>query len=211
MQKAVAKKMGEQIQPYLEYGKVTKEGKTPMVETPSGFYDAVVAASCILRPGLDDQVLISLDDERVCYILAVLKRGPLRGTENDLYFEGNVSLHSEGGTLSLSSSEEVSLASGRLSMTAKTGEAVFEELSVTGSSLTSRMGAIQSIAGNVEHIFHRFTERLVDAFRFVKDHEEIQTGSTRYVVEENLTMHSKNAMHVAEELVSINAEQINLC
>ena len=36
-------------------------------------------------------------------------------------------------------------------------------------------------------------------------------GMVRYLVEENLTMHSKNAMHVAEELVSINAEQIHLC
>jgi len=44
----------------------------------------------------------------------------------------------------------------------------------------------------------------------LKDHEEVQTGSTRYLVDTNLTMHSKNAMHVAEEIVTINAGQVHL-
>jgi hypothetical protein len=67
------------------------------------------------------------------------------------------------------------------------------------------------VAGRAENIFHRLTERLTNTFRYVTEHEEVQTGSTRYLVEETLTMHSKNAMHMAEEMVSINAEQIHLC
>jgi hypothetical protein len=210
MQKA-ATKIRAQVEPYMEYGAITAEGKTPVVETATGAYDAVIAASCLVRPGLGDRVLVSLDSDGACYVLAVLTRGRLKGSENDLFFEGDVRLHTEGGSLTLSSTEEVSLTSDRVSVTARTGEAAFHDLSLTGVNLSTRFGAIRAIAGEVEHIFHRLTERLVDAFRFVKDHEEVQTGSTRYVVEENLTMHSKNAMHVAEELVSINAEQINLC
>ena len=209
MEKTV-RKMKEQVQPYLEYGVVTEEGKKPVVETGSGPCRAVMAASCLVKPGIGDRVLVSIDGDGLSYILAVLVRSTPEADQT-LYFEGNVNLHAEGGALSLTSSESVSLASERMSLAAKTGEAVFDDLSLTGNSFTAHLGSIRTIAGTVEHLFHRLTERLVDAFRFVKGHEEVQTGSTRYLVEENLTMHSKNAMHVAEEIVSINAEQINLC
>jgi hypothetical protein len=199
-------------QPYLEYGIVLEEGDNPLIETETGSYKASIAASCFMRPGKDDTVLVSLDDDTACcYILAVLVRNSRDFPENDLYFKGNVNLHAEGGTLSLSASEGVSVATDRMSIAAREGEVAFGELTVSGSALSTEIGTIRTVAGKVEHIFQRFTERLIDAFRFVKDHEEVQTGSTRYVVETNLSMHSKNAMHTAEELVSINAEQINLC
>jgi len=209
--KNVLKIRKNENQPYLEYGNVLQNGKNPVVETESGAYNAVIAASCVMRPGENDTVLVSLDSDGACYILAVLVRNSQDVPENDLYFKGNVNLHAEGGTLSLSASEGVSLASDRMSIAAREGEVAFGEFAITGSALSTEIGVIRTVAGKVEHIFQRFTERLIDAFRFVKDHEEVQTGSTRYVVETNLTMHSKNAMHTAEELVSINAEQINLC
>jgi len=198
-------------QPYLEYGTVLEGRKNPVVKTQSGIFDAMIAASCVMRPCEKDIVLVSIDNGGTCYIIAVLIRHTQGVPENDLYFQGNVNIHAEGGTLSLSASEEVSLASERMSITARQGEAAFGEFTVSGAALSTEIGTIRTVAGKVEHIFHRFTEKLVDAFRFVKEHEEVQTGSTRYVVENNLTMHSKNAMHTAEELVSINAEQINLC
>ena len=40
--------------------------------------------------------------------------------------------------------------------------------------------------------------------------EEVQSGSTRYLVEDTLTMQAKNADHTAEEIVRINAEQVHL-
>ncbi len=209
--KNVLKIRKNENQPYLEYGTVMEEGENPVVETDAGSYKASIAASCFMRPCKDDSVLVSLDGDGACYILAVLLRNSRGEIENDLYFKGNVNLHAEGGTLSLSASEGVSVASDRMSIAAREGEMAFGEFTVTGSSLSTEIGAIRTVAGKVEHIFQRLTERLIDAFRFVKDHEEVQTGSTRYVVETNLSMHSKNAMHTAEELVSINAEQINLC
>jgi len=198
-------------QPYLEYGTVLEGGKNPVVETQSGIFSAVIAASCVMRPSEKDLVLVSIDDCGTCYIIAVLIKNTRDVPENDLYFQGNVNIHAEGGTLTLSASEEVSLASERMSITARQGEAAFDEFVASGSNLSTEIGTIRSVAGKVEHIFQRFTEKLIDAFRFVKEHEEVQTGSTRYVVESNFTMHSKNAVHTAEQLISINAEQINLC
>jgi|GEM_PF-3454354 len=61
-------KIREHINPYLEYGTVIEEGKNPLVETRSGFFAATVAASCVLRPGQDDTVLLSLAGDGMCCI-----------------------------------------------------------------------------------------------------------------------------------------------
>ena len=62
----------------------------------------------------------------------------------------------------------------------------------------------------MDQTVRRLTQRLQDSFRFVKDHDETQAGSTRYLVEDTLTMNAKNAVHMAEEIVTINAEQVHL-
>ena len=202
----------EQVQPYLEYGSVVEEGPQPVVETPTGVWSAKRAVSCLVAPRAGDSVLLSFDKEGGCFILSVLTREPSPGSGSgcELLFEGDVDLHVQKGSLNISADEGVLMASERISMAGKTGEAIFGNFSFAGSAFSAQVGTIKTVAGKVENIFQRLTERFVDVFRFVKDHEEVQTGSTRYLVETNLTMHSKNAMHVAEEIVTINAEQIHL-
>jgi len=203
-------KIKESPQPYLEYGSVTEEGRRLIVETSRGSYTAQKAVSCLVAPQEGDSVLVSFDDNGNCFILSILMRSPLTESRNELFFEGDMNLHVRKGSLSISADEGVTLASERLSLAAKTGEATFEKFSFLGSAISAQVETIRAVAGKVETIFQRLTERLIDAFRFVKDHEEIQTGSTRYLAETNFTVHSKNAMHVAEEIVTINAEQIQL-
>jgi hypothetical protein len=197
-------------QPYLEYGIVHEAGTSLIVESPAGRHPARRAVSCLVNPQPGDSVLLSFDADGNGFILSVLTRSALREAGHQLLIEGDMSLHVQKGTLTLSADEGVCLASKRVSMAAKIGEVTFEKFSLAGSLLSAQVESIRTVAGKVENVFQRLTERLIDVFRFVKDHEEIQTGSTRYLVETNLTMHSKNAMHVAEEIVTINAEQVHL-
>ncbi|MFA5182013.1 MAG: DUF3540 domain-containing protein [Syntrophales bacterium] len=203
-------KMKESAQPYLEYGMVVEEGEMLRVETALGSYPALKAASCLMRPRQGDSVLAAFDAEGVCFILSVLMQNQAAGQGNEIILEGDASLHVRRGGLTISADDEVSVVSEKLSLTAGTGSATFGECSFIGKTLSAQFASIKTVAGKVENIFQELTEKLIDAFRFVKDHEEIQTGSTRYLVEENLTMHSKNAMHVAEEIVTINAGQVHL-
>jgi len=209
MQQMLLKKM-EHTQPYLECGMVVEEGDLLCVETSLGRYTALKAASCLVRPRQGDSVLTVFDAEGNCFILSVLRQDQTSGRANEIIMEGDASLHVRRGGLTISADDEVSVVSDRLSMAARTGHAVFGDCSFLGQSLFAEFGTIKTIAGKVENIFQQLTEKLIDAFRFVKDHEEIQTGSTRYLVDTNLTMHSKNAMHVAEEIVTINAGQVHL-
>jgi len=209
MQQRLLKKM-EHTQPYLEYGMVVEEGDLLSVETSTGRYTALTAASCLVRPKQGDSVLTAFDADGNCFILSVLVQNQASGRVNEIILEGDASLHIRRGGLTISADDEVSVVSDKLSLAAKTGHAAFEDCSFLGKSLFAEFGTIKTIAGKVENIFQQLTEKLIDAFRFVKDHEEVQTGSTRYLVETNLTMHSKNAMHVAEEIVTINAGQVHL-
>jgi hypothetical protein len=197
-------------QPYLEYGMVTEEGQLLSVKTSLGSYPALRAAGCLVRPRRGDYVLAAFDAEGNCFILSVLMQKQRPGQVNEIVLEGGTSLHIRKGGLTIAADDEVSVVSGQISLAARTGNAAFEECSFLGKVLSSQFESIKTVAGKVENIFQELTEKLVDAFRFVKDHEEIQTGSTRYLVEENLTMHAKNAMHVAEEIVTINAGQVHL-
>jgi hypothetical protein len=62
----------------------------------------------------------------------------------------------------------------------------------------------------VDHIFDRLTQRLKNHTRYVEDQEEVQTGSSRYLVEDLLTVQTKNTLHQAEEIITLNGEQIHL-
>jgi hypothetical protein len=203
-------KTKEDVQPYLEYGVVVEEDSILRVETSLGSYPALRAASCLVMPHSGDYVLTALDGDGSCFILSVLVRNQASGQANELVLEGDSTLRVSRGALTISADDEVSIASDKFSVAARTGNAAFEECSFLGKSLLARFGSMKTMAGKVENVFQQLTEKLIDAFRFVKDHEEIQTGSTRYLVETNLTMHSKNAMHVAEEIVTINAGQVHL-
>ena len=198
------------VQPYLEYGMAAEADDILRVETATGTYPARRAASCLMRPQHGDSVLAAFDGEGDCFILAVLIRNQEAPQASEIVLEGDANLHVRRGGLTICADDEVSVVSEKLSVTAGTGSATFGDCSFLGKTLSTQFASIRTVAGKVENIFQELTEKLIDAFRFVKDHEEIQTGSTRYLVEENLTMHSKNAMHVAEEIVTINAGQVHL-
>ncbi|MFA5182923.1 MAG: DUF3540 domain-containing protein [Syntrophales bacterium] len=216
---SLAKKL-EATQPSLEYCRVTsREGACFIVAGAFGKYRAETAVSCLLAPHVGDEVLTVFNGEKDCYILSVLKRQAEKVTSNELLFSGPVQMHvqdggfnlSSAGTISFAAATELAMAAPKMTLHAGQAQATVERFSFLSSFFNGTVKEAKVVAGKVEHVFQRLTERLTNSCRFVTEHEEIQTGSTRYLVEENLTMHSKNAMHVAEELVSINAEQIHLC
>ena len=214
-------------QPVLEYGRVLVEEEGSFsVRTAFGSLRAEKALSCLVNPRPGDTVLLSVDEAGGCFILSVLKREVGRKVPTDLVFTGPVRLDvKEGGLsitadqdlalasmndLALASGNELALASEKVSLHANQGRAVVEELSFAGRFLRSQINHVKVVAETVENIFRRLTERLEEAFRYVKDHEEVQSGSARYLVEDTLTMHSKNAVHMSEEIIKLNAGQVHL-
>lgn len=209
----------ELVQPVLEYGRVSDEGDRYFTVLTS--YGEVVserAVSCLVHPEAGDTVLLSVDMSGDSFILSVLRRDVEARDKTDILFDGEVNLHVSNGTLSLTSDNgitlgsrgEVACAGQKISLHADEGEATIKNCSFLGTFLHVQAERIKHVADTVDSVFRQWTQRLERAFRFIKDEEEVQSGSTRYLVEDTLTMHSKNAVHMSEEIVTINAEQVHL-
>jgi len=204
--------------PNLEYGRVVAGKKDQvMVHTTFGTVEAQRAVSCLVKPIAGDRVLLSTDLAGSCFILSVLER-TVQGEETELALEGDTALSVVNGNLRLSSegsllasgAESIEMAADKVSLNAHEGEANIGKLTFMGSTLYSQVKRFVAVAKTVEHTFKRFTQRFENCERFVEDHEEVQTGSTRYLVEDTMTTHAKNTMNVSEELHTMQAEQIHM-
>jgi len=206
-------------QPIMEYGRVQEVGDNFFsVLTSYGDVISERAVSCLVQPKVGDTVLLFMDMSGNVFILSVLKREISENRQTDIVFEGPVNVQVKNGDLSLKSDigmtiaagEELSFASQKISVDADEGAAKISRLVFLGAFLDSQIKKVKHVADTVDTVYRRLTERLINAVRFVKEDEEVQTGSTRYLVEDTLTMHSKNAVYMAEEIVTINAEQVHL-
>ncbi len=201
----------ELLQPVLEYGMVAAPCKEGFIVTSDrGIIEASVAVSCLVTPDLGDVVLFSVDGSGTSYILSILERseGARRGTE--LSFEGDLSIRVEGGRMSLASDEALSLSSKDFELAAKKGRVTIEKASFFGRFVENNIEKIKVVAEAMDSIVRRAVQRFTSSYRYVEEHEEVQSASTRMIVDGTLTMHTKNTMHIAEGHVKIDAEQIHL-
>ncbi len=204
--------------PYLAYAHVQETAAHGCNVLCDGqLLQALTSASCLMRPSVGDEVLVSLDATGRCFILSVLLRSD-PDAATDLDFPGQVNLRApEGGValmakknLTLAAGEECSLMSAKVNVLADDAEVRVERLNLLGRVLEANLKAVRAVAGRIETTADRLTQRVKDLFCYVEEHSEHQAGSARHVVEETLTMHSKNAYHVADEIVKVDAEQVHL-
>ncbi len=209
-------RLRETATPVLGYGHILEQTATGFsVRTDAGDVDAIRSVSCLVRPMPGDEVLLSMDQHGRTFVLAVLERQESLDTELD--FAGKVRLCAQGDVdiaaandLALLAGEHCMVAGRRLDVLAEDGEAKVGKMRFIGNILHAQVQALNVVAGNVENVFIRLTQRFKDMFRYVEDHSEVQAGSARYLVDETLTMHSKNAVHMAEEVVKVDGEQVHL-
>lgn len=201
----------ELLQPVLEYGMVAAPCEGGFVVTSdSGIIEASVAVSCLVTPEVGDVVLFSLDESGSSYILAILERPERAQMATELSFDGDLSIRVKGGGMSLASDESLSLASKDFELSAEKGRVTIEKASFFGRLVENNIERIKVVADAMDSIIRRAVQRFTSSYRYVEEHEEVQSASTRMIVDGTLTMHTKNTMHVAEGHVKIDAEQIHL-
>jgi hypothetical protein len=209
----------QSFEPVFDSGKIVlDDGSVFMVQINGSIIPARQAASCLIKPATGDTVLLFIDKKEITYVLAVLKRKETDKPGTNIILEGQVSLHVNNGTLSLTADRDVVLASGnRLDVStsnycvhAEKGDITIERLSIVSRLIHGQVKTIRMVAVYAETICRRLTQRLENAYRFVKKHDEVQSHTARYLAEETFTVHAKNTVQMAEQNVIINAEQIHL-
>jgi len=184
------------------------------VETSFGQVSASRAVSCLVEPGPGDTVLLAVDLSGGAWVLSVLSSA----SAVNLAVDGDARLTVRGGSLTLAPDHDLTLAcagelsatSGEISVHAARGSAVIERLSFMGQALKTQIKRVRSVAVSVDQVFKRFTLRAQESTRMVKEHDEVQAGSHRLLVEDLCALHAKNHSVMAEEHVVINAEQIHM-
>lgn len=206
-------------QPFLGYGRILQDdGAVFTVDTEFGPVNARKAAACLVRPGTGDEVLLSMDESGRCYILSVLEQALDNNGATELDFEGQVNMNVRQGGLTIHTDEDLSLvseqraviASDEIAISASRGRAFIDKMSLVGRTFSSQVETIRSAGLVLEQTFSRLTQRLENAFRFIKDHEEVQTNTTRYLVDDLLALHTKNTDLTSEEVVKVTGDQIHL-
>jgi hypothetical protein len=205
-------------EPRLEYGMVSGMVEDCfLIRTSRREARALQALGCLVRPAVGDRVLLSTDEAGECWVLSVLSRKDgARATEVTL--PGDVRLHAPQGELRLTSCSDVAigadrglhLASDSVSLSARKADLVVEKTRLLGRIFSAQVKKVHCVGRSMESVFHRLTQRLTDSFKFVAEHDEAQAGSARQIVEETLTVHSKNELHMAEEIVKLDADQVHL-
>jgi hypothetical protein len=190
------------------------------VQTHSTSIRARKASSCLLVPAIGDQVLVFSDQsgQGEYFILSVLSRSADHCHENELLFDGPTRIRVNQGDLKLQSEGEIQVAAAkRIDLTSNEihahackADVKIDQCSFFGRVLNVQAEMIKSAARTIDYIVTRWTLRADNSARYVRKHDEVQAESARYLTEKTLTMHSKNAVHTGEELVSINGGQINL-
>lgn len=200
----------------LETGRVaerTAEGRFSVFVGPQRF-EAEQAFGCLVTPESGDTVLLSLSEE--VYILNILARPEHSGRE--IIFNGPASIKTIQGELSIGSADDVRIASRRkmslsseeLNVSAVSADARLDSLSWMSRVVSGRVKRIRLVAESMDTIARKAVSRLVDSFRYVKRHDELQAKSSRMLVDDTLTMHTGHTMHTAKGHVKIDAEQIHV-
>lgn len=207
------------VQPYLDYGVVTEvEDAGFTVATPYGCVEAQAALSCLVRPEKGDDVLLSTNEEGRCFILSILVRKEKAQQPIQVVFPSAVQVRTREGGLSVAipgevtvrSEKRISAMSRAFSIHAREGEICVERLSFLAKWVTAHMEKIRMFGETLETTVKKLIQRAKSCFRFVEGHEDIRTGSARYIIKDTFHVRSGHSLHVAKGQMKLDADQIHL-
>ncbi len=200
----------------LETGRVVEhaQDRRYVVAVGQTRHDAEQAFGCLVKPEPGDKVLVSIGDET--HILTILSRP--EDSSQEIVFSGPAAIKAPHGSLDIDSAHDVRLAShqsmtlssGELNVNAAAAAMRVDRLSWCSRLVSGQAKQIRLVAESLDTVARRAVSRFVDAFRYVKRHDELQAKSSRMLVDETLTMHTGHTMHTAKGHVKIDAEQIHV-
>lgn len=202
---------------FQEGGAVLRlEGPYILVETTSGTYRARRAVSCLVAPEPGDRVLVAALEDGTVYVLAILERD--EGQTTAISVDGDLTVQLPNGRFSVAAQEGVNLISGKdvaivtggLEVHAVRGSFAVEHLSFLGTFLQANIEKAKLVAGSLDSSLDRLSQRVKRSYRFVEEIDQVRADQIDYAAKKSLSLHARNAMVTAEELVKLDGEQIHV-
>lgn len=198
-----------------QYGEITQTGELLSVRVGDGSLRAQRAASCLLTPLVGDKVLL-VSDQQYAYVLAVLERAQANQATLDL--PGDTQIRTAGGRLRLTARDgigmetasDVSLLSTRLNVSAIEAEVLVNSMSFTGDLLRGCIDRIKLVGRSFDSVLERYYQRVSRSYRHIDEIDQVKAAQIHYEAKNTLSLHAKNTLMTADELVKVDAEQIHM-
>ncbi len=201
----------------VEYGIVDEVSETRyVVLSNTGRFTATPTFSCIIIPQVGDKVMLSRDEHDQCYILSIIHRAV--GNAARLSFQGDVSINSQQGSVTiagdqgvqLASPKDLTMASQELNVVATTATLNITELDASGDQLTSNISKIRVFANTMDSVAERLSQRLKNSFRMIEGVDQTRAGDVLTSVKNLFSMRSRQSAILAKKDMKIDAERIHM-
>ncbi|HLM75136.1 MAG TPA: DUF3540 domain-containing protein [Polyangiaceae bacterium] len=216
MQNLARKLNREQVT--LDEGTVIEaEGGSLRVRVGDFECEARRAKSCLVSPSAGDEVLVAFGRGNRCFVLALLEEAEPQG-KTTLEVEGDLDIRVPAGKASVSaakgigltSGDELSLAAQALHVTALEGTVFVQKLAYLGSRLKAEVEGMKVVGSVCDSLFDRVSQRVKRSLRTVEDIDQVRAKKIDYASESTMSLRAENAVVHAEELVKVDASQIQL-
>lgn len=187
-----------------------------MVRTDRSLMAMARATSCLIEPQVGDRVMYAVAANEQAFILAVLQRDERAALV--LAGQADIVIESRSGAVKLRGREQIELSSeGSVETVAPNVrlQALKVSLNVveakfTGRSILATVGNLRVIASSIESFAESVVERFSRLIRHTSGTEQVLARNMQYRTEESFSLHGKNTIVTAEQLVRIDSEQIHI-
>jgi len=187
-----------------------------IVRTDRSIVQATRATSCLIEPQVGDLVLLAQAPEAQTFVVSVLQRHEHAALV--IGSEGDIVIESKSGAVKLRGHEQIELTSAGtlgavapdVSLQTLRANLTAIETRFIGRALFATVENLRIVASSIESLAESVVERFASIIRQISGSEQVLARNFQYRAEEACSIHAKNTLLTAEDLVRIDSEQIHI-
>jgi hypothetical protein len=156
------------------------------------------AFSCLVAVQAGDIVAALLDEQRQCWVMAVLERSG----EQDMVLQSQGRLELSAPTISANAHEVLHMAAPRVRLSCEQADAMGERLNLVG-------GAVKAIGATLSTLFDRAHHHSKQYMRSTDGLDRTQAGHMELQARQLLQIHGEHTLVEGEQLVKARGAQIH--
>jgi hypothetical protein len=194
---------------------IARDGRNARIEHNGHILEARVAFGCVVRPEPGDRVLTGRTDGAL-WVISVLERSS--DAPMLLWAEGDVSVVSMRGDVSLTAARSVSLdggervriAAAEIDLHAGVARFVLDEMVQIGRRASLLVGKIRYVGEMIETFAEHVLTRAQRSSRFIEASDQLRAGDMDHRAEGTLQMRAGTMLLSADAVVRVDADQIHM-